>query len=281
MSTHPTGWLSYDAIVETYEHAAVPVFTPMAAELVSAVGLMSGWRVLDVGTGTGLVAGLAGEAIGSADLVIGVDPSLGMLKVARSALRIKVARSARRITVLEAKAPGLPFRNEAFDAITANLVLSHLSSLDAGLADMARVLVRGGRLGATAWGPSEPLAPDDQGQQADEVVAAVRDECGLPARAPEAAAPWEAELRDPERLCDLLTSAGLVEVAVNLHSYRRTMSIADFLAGWGCQGRYLRHVAGEQRWRDFVDLAAARLRDRFGNSVLSVMNLWVITGTKP
>jgi hypothetical protein len=61
----PTGWRSYDEVAQTYENVAVPWFTPLARDLVAEVGLYAGARVLDVGTGTGLVAELArGSACG-------------------------------------------------------------------------------------------------------------------------------------------------------------------------------------------------------------------------
>ena len=149
MTTHPTGWRSYDSVAETYERVAVPSFEPMADDLVAALGAAPGDRVLDVGTGTGLVAALAGAALGSDGVVIGLDPSVGMLRI---------ARDDRGALAVAGMAPGLPFPERCFDVVVANLVLSHLPDLAAGLADLARVLRRGGRLGATAWGPT-PTAP--------------------------------------------------------------------------------------------------------------------------
>jgi SAM-dependent methyltransferase len=272
MWKRPTSWLSYDSVAETYERAAVPWFTPLGSDLVAAMGLSAASGVLDVGTGTGLVAGLASAEVRPEGLAIGIDPSIGMLRA---------ARSVRGITVLAAMAPGLPFRDRSFDAVLANLVLSHLPDMSAGLVDMARVLVQGGRLGASAWGPTEPVEPDDQAHGADAVVARVRDECGLPATAPAHAAPWEEELREPQRLCGLLCEAGLVSVSAQLHNYRWTFSVPDFLAGWGSHGRYLRHFAGEARLRDFQRRAEIELRKRFGDEIRSVNHVWLVTGTKP
>jgi ubiquinone/menaquinone biosynthesis C-methylase UbiE len=177
----PMGWLSYDSVAETYERVAVPGLEPMALDLVAAVEISKAGSVLDVGTGTGLTAGLANAAVSSHGVVIGVDPSIAMLNL---------ARARRRIIAVAAMAPGLPFPDASFDAVVANLAISHLPDLDTGLADMVRVLRPGGRLGVTAWAP-DPADPEDQGSEADDIIACVRSSCGLPSRAPVLGAPWE------------------------------------------------------------------------------------------
>jgi SAM-dependent methyltransferase len=266
----PIGWLSYDSVAEIYERVAVPWFEPMARDLVAAVETSIAGTVLDVGTGTGLTASLASAAVGSRGYVVGVDPSTRMLGL---------ARARRLIITVAAMAPGLPFADASFDAVLANLVISHLPDLDQGLADMVRVLRPGGRLGVTAWAP-DPADPEDQGSEADDIIAAVRSSCGLPSRAPVQGARWEEQLRSRTRLCDALTRAGLDGVDAQLHTYRRTFPIEDYLSGWGGLGRYLRWQAGDQAWREFTDQAAARLRDRFGATVTSINQAWVATGLK-
>jgi SAM-dependent methyltransferase len=266
----PMEWLSYDSVAEIYERVAVPWFEPMAADLVAAVEISTAGCVLDVGTGTGLTAGLARAAVGSLGAVVGVDPSIAMLNL---------ARARRQIIAVAAMAPGLPFPATSFDAVIANLVISHLPDLDEGLADMVRVLRPGGRLGVTAWAP-DPADPADQGAEADEIIASVRSSCGLPSRAPVQGARWEEQLRSRTQLRDALSRAGLDRIDAQLHTYRRTFPIQDYLSGWGGLGRYLRWQAGDQLWREFTDQAAARLRDRFGTTVTSVNQAWVATGMK-
>ena len=67
--------------------------------LLTSVEISKAGSVLDVGTGTGLTAGLAKTAIGSHGIVVGVDPSIGMLKL---------AEMRRGIITVAASAPGLP-----------------------------------------------------------------------------------------------------------------------------------------------------------------------------
>jgi ubiquinone/menaquinone biosynthesis C-methylase UbiE len=51
--------------------------------LLQAAGVGAGWRVLDLGTGLGHVARIAGEIVGPTGAVIGIDPSVDALAVAR------------------------------------------------------------------------------------------------------------------------------------------------------------------------------------------------------
>src|SRR5207244_4106941 len=101
-------------------------------------------RVLDVGTGTGVVASAARKA--GADAV-GVDASLSMLLVGREARPD--------VPVAAAEAIDLPFRDGTFDAVTAGFVLSHFARVETALFDLIRVLRPGGKLAVTTWGETE------------------------------------------------------------------------------------------------------------------------------
>ncbi len=269
MTRHPTGWRSYDSVAETYERVAVPWFEPMAADLVAALGAAPRDRILDVGTGTGLVAALAGSRLGSGGVVIGLDPSVGMLRI---------ARQHRGTVAVAGMAPGLPFPGRCFDVVAANLVLSHLPDLAGGLADLARVLRRGGRLGVTTWGPA-PADAEEQATEADAIVGSLREVCGLPGETPVKGAPWEEVLRDGDELRRALSRAGLHEVELALRTYRHRFGVDEYVSGWGGLARYLRSEVGEPGWRAFSDQAAAALRDRLGDEVRSVKRAWVATGT--
>ena len=267
--THPTGWLSYDSVAETYERVAVPWFDAMVHDLVRSVVTPTVGRVLDVGTGTGLAAKAVSVAAGPAVVVIGLDPSTGMLRL---------ARSRRNVTGVAGMVPGLPFPSASFDVALANLVVSHLPDLGAGLVDMRRVLTPRGRLAFTAWGPEVP-ATDDEAREADTIVASVRDGCGLASTAPVSGAPWEQQLRGRRFIIDALDRAGLRHPDAQLHTYRHRFTADEYVSGWGGLGRYLRSTAGDQRWQDFADRAAGQLRRRFGDTISSVKQSWVVTSS--
>src|SRR5688500_10673833 len=123
-------------VVETYDRLSVPLqFAAPASDLVTAMRLQPGDRVLDVGTGTGITAMAAAGVVGPAGIVVGIDPSLSML----GRLRRKGA-----VHAAAARLPELPFGNSCFDAVTASFVLTHMEDVAAGLQDMVRVLLPDG-----------------------------------------------------------------------------------------------------------------------------------------
>lgn len=99
--------------------------------------------VVDVGTGTGFVA--AGLAGGVAS-VVGVDNSPAMLAVARESLD---ALGADNVTLLEGPVDALPLEDDSVDVAVANMVLHHAPDPAAMIAEMARVVRPGGRIGVT------------------------------------------------------------------------------------------------------------------------------------
>lgn len=94
-------------------------------------GLAPGMQVLDVATGTGLVA-REGLALGGS--VIGLDPSAGMLVEARRLAYPLVRGLGER----------LPFRAACFDFVSMGFALRHVADIDALFAEMRRVLKPGG-----------------------------------------------------------------------------------------------------------------------------------------
>lgn len=93
-------------------------------------GLLPGMRVLDIATGTGLVAREAIGIVGSKGSVIGLDPSAGMLEEAR-ALRIPLVR---------ALGERLPFPDGTFDFLSMGFALRHVSNLETLLGEVRRVI---------------------------------------------------------------------------------------------------------------------------------------------
>ncbi len=122
--------------------------------LVSSLGGAS--RVLDVATGTGDVA-LEIVRTHPESRVVGLDPSPGMLAVARR----KVAAHGERIRLVEGDATALPFADGAFDASCIAFGIRNVPDRDAGLREMARVTRPGGVVAVLELGePREgPLAP--------------------------------------------------------------------------------------------------------------------------
>ena len=99
-----------------------------------AVAEIAPRRVLEVGPGRGEVAERIARELGAE--VTAVDQSERMVELTR----------ARGVEALVGDVQSLPFQAESFDCAVAAWMLYHVSDLDRGLAELARVLVPGGRL---------------------------------------------------------------------------------------------------------------------------------------
>ncbi len=97
-------------------------------------GLRPGMVVLDIATGTGLVAREALALVGGTGRVLGLDPSAGMLGEAASLP----------IALVRALGEKLPFRDAAFDFVSMGFALRHVADLDVLFAEIRRVLKPGG-----------------------------------------------------------------------------------------------------------------------------------------
>ncbi len=120
--------------------------------LLKAVRLQSGERVLDVACGTGFVARQAAVSVGAAGIVIGVDINTGMLTMAKAA-----TASSPGLTIdwREADVTALPFPDGSFDVALCQQGLQFFPDRLGALQEMRRILVPGGRIGLSVWGPIE------------------------------------------------------------------------------------------------------------------------------
>jgi ubiquinone/menaquinone biosynthesis C-methylase UbiE len=94
--------------------------------------------VVDVGCGPGSIAR---EAAQRGAHVVGVDPAIVMLKLAR-----RLTGDATTITWLDGTAEKLPLTNAAATVLWSISTVHHWTNVEAGLAEAHRVLARGGRL---------------------------------------------------------------------------------------------------------------------------------------
>jgi demethylmenaquinone methyltransferase/2-methoxy-6-polyprenyl-1,4-benzoquinol methylase len=115
--------------------------------LVGEARVADGDRVLDVATGTGMVAA---ELLGRAQCsVIGLDQSAAMLSRARQRF---AGLPAGRIELLEGEAEHLPFANGSFDALTFTYLLRYVDDPAATMRELARVVRPGGRVASLEFG---------------------------------------------------------------------------------------------------------------------------------
>jgi len=121
--------------------------------LVDEVGPRKDDRVLDVATGTGMVAA---ELRGRADCeVVGIDQSAEMLAAARS----RFANHGARVELVKGQAEELPFADESFDALTFTYLLRYVDDPPATLRELARVVKPGGKVASLEFGVPPSRVP--------------------------------------------------------------------------------------------------------------------------
>jgi ubiquinone/menaquinone biosynthesis C-methylase UbiE len=182
---------------QNYEDHFVPAIgTPFARRLLATARPAPGERVLDVACGTGLAARLAAAAVGPQGHVAGLDPTPGMLELAR-------AVSPAEIEWYEAPAEAMPLPDGSFDLVLCSLGLQFFEDKEQGLREMRRVLAPGGRAVVSTPGPTPPLF--------EAIDAALSDHVG-----PQASCFVHAvfSVHDPDEARQLLTAAGFDDVEV-------------------------------------------------------------------
>jgi len=116
-----------------------PILFECEAKVIKSLNLRG--KGLSIGVGTGILDI-------QAPIDIGVDPSLGMLRIA----------STRGITTIQAVGEYLPFRDEAFDFALMTVTLCFLDSPERAILEVRRVLRRRGELAVcivpkdSSWG---------------------------------------------------------------------------------------------------------------------------------
>lgn len=116
---------------------------PIRARLSKLIPNNEDIRVLDIGTGMASTAKFLLQHLSKRSQVLSLDPSEDMLIKARSALS---AENQQRITFIQGTADDLKFRNGSFDIVISVMVMHHIETVDDSIAEMSRVLRKGGRL---------------------------------------------------------------------------------------------------------------------------------------
>ena len=100
-------------------------------------------KMLDIATGTGDFAILAAKEL-KPEHLIGADISEGMMAIGRE--KVKAAGLSDVISFQKEDCLNLSFPDNSFDAVTAAFGIRNFQNLDKGLAEICRVLKKGGHL---------------------------------------------------------------------------------------------------------------------------------------
>lgn len=121
--------------------------TPVAGQLVKFAGIAAGENVLDVGTGTGVVAVTAAR---TGAHVTGLDLTPELLDQARENARIA---QTEHIVWTEGDAENLPYPDASFDVVVSQFGHIFAPSPELAVKEMRRVLRPGGRIAFATWPP--------------------------------------------------------------------------------------------------------------------------------
>jgi len=123
---------------------------------VEVSGVKKGDRVLDVAGGSGDLSRLFAKKTGATGQVILTDINASMLAVGRD----RLMDDGIAVPALQCDAEKLPFPDEYFDCVIVAFGLRNMTHKDKALAEMQRVLKRGGRLLVLEFSQIwKPLAP--------------------------------------------------------------------------------------------------------------------------
>jgi demethylmenaquinone methyltransferase / 2-methoxy-6-polyprenyl-1,4-benzoquinol methylase len=100
-------------------------------------GLAPGMKLLDVASGTGLMAVAAKEVLGSDQDITCVEPSDGMIGVAKKKLNA---------TFVQSGAESMPLPDDTYDFLTVGYALRHFADLETTFIEFHRVLKSGGKV---------------------------------------------------------------------------------------------------------------------------------------
>ena len=178
-----------------YDDIAIPATSQAIGPLLDSIGDLHGLRVLELASGTGL---LAEKAATHGAIVVGIDTASNMVELARR----RVPSGAE---FYEGDAEALSFKDESFHAVLCSFGLLHFARPEQALCEAARVLKPGGICAFTVWqGP-------ETGNEFFRLIigtfkAHIKLEAGLPPAPPLFA------LADPEVHSPMLTQAGFGDI---------------------------------------------------------------------
>ncbi len=200
--------------------------------MVAAIAARRDDRVLDVATGTGMVAAALVRRFGCE--VTGLDQSAEMLEAARARLAGDDVLAAR-VKLLQGEAERLPFADGAFDHLTFTYLLRYVDDPAATMRELARVVRPGGRIASLEFAvPPIPLW---------HALWRAYTSFGLPALGRVVSREWAAtgrflstsipsfyERNPLERLLGMWRDAGIEDV------HARSMSLGGGIVMWGTRG---------------------------------------------
>ncbi len=187
----------------------------LANPLIELAQLQTGQQVLDVATGTGIVAIAAAKIVGAEGKVVGVDISSGMLNQARQKI---AAVGLQNIELIEADADYLNFSDNSFDAILCSSAIAYLTDLPTAFSQWYRFLKQNGLVAFSCFAKTAHTA--------SVLFKAKAQIYGISIPNPNEA------LGTPEKCHQLLQEAGFKEIEVKTKQFGFYLGLSDAEKAW-------------------------------------------------
>jgi len=131
---------------EDWERCWVPIYKSFATTVIELAQIKTGYRVLDVGTGTGLAAFIAASRVGESGSIVGVDVAEGMLSIAmEKRKRLGIGNLSFRVM----DACNLGSLSESFEVVISNFGIPIYKART--FSEIHKVIEKGGRLSFNIW----------------------------------------------------------------------------------------------------------------------------------
>jgi ubiquinone/menaquinone biosynthesis C-methylase UbiE len=194
-----------------------------AKRLLASIQLQPGQKILDLATGTGLLAIPAAQQVGKTGTVIGVDFSPEMLQQARQKV---LALGIDNLELIEADVESIKFNPNSFDGIFCCSAITYLVDIPTALQHWYRWLKPKGYLAFTTPSQTAYLA-SIQVEVCEKILGISLPHINEP-------------LWTPEKCHNLLQQAGFSEIEVEIEESGEYLSFNNRWVNWSGNGFYPR-----------------------------------------
>jgi arsenite methyltransferase len=154
------------ALYDAADQAAIPAAAALASlgcgNPTAVAELREGETVLDLGSGGGIDVLLSAQRVGPTGFAYGLDMTEEMLDLAR---RNAAEAGATNVEFLKGYIEAIPLPDATVDVVISNCVINLSVDKPAVLAEIARVLRPGGRVGVSDVVADDRLTPDERAER--------------------------------------------------------------------------------------------------------------------
>lgn len=251
-----------------YAAASGPLqFDAPARDLVDCLNVLPGSRILDIGSGSGLIAAAAFEAGRGTGSVFALDGSIEMLRQQREKGVIRIA----------ADAQDLPFAAGVFDRVAAGFVITHLRDYRRALSNWIRILRQDGILAISAWDAGSTKVSEVWKAAIQQAVpsAVIEEEFT-------SVIPGDEFFTNRANLVQIFKESGLKNIKEKTNTYFISMNVEQYIDTkiGSVEGTIVRRYLGAEAWASFVQGLAATLRHQFPVRIEYTRKVHFVCGQK-